>query len=190
MKTLSLMGGLAYNNAMRKRVIPFAYATSLYEVELDFFAKLGIKTLLLDLDNTLAPYTEAVPSEKTKALIDGFKKAGLLPIVTSNNRGGRVKTFCDALGIECACLMAKPFSFKIRRLLKEKGLSPEETMLIGDQIETDVKAGNGAHVRVLLTEPLDTSHEPFTTVINRIFDRPTRKRLRKKGLLKPWRDFL
>ena len=179
-----------YHIGMRKRLIPFAHATSLYEVPLDFYQKLGVQTLLLDLDNTLAPYTVALPTEETKAWAKQMQEAGITLIVTSNNRGGRVKTYCEALGIECACLMAKPFAFKIKRLLKERAIDPNTVMLIGDQIETDVKAGNGAKVKVLLTEPIDTEHEPFTTIINRIFDRPTRAKLAKKGYLKDWREFL
>lgn len=173
---------------MRKRVIPFCHATSIHEVPAAFYLKLGIKTLLLDLDNTLDPYTDSSPSPKTVTWAKAMLDAGLSLIVTSNNRGGRVNTYCAVLGIECAHLMAKPFSFRIKKLLKDKGLSTNETMLIGDQIETDVKAGNGAHIRVMLTEPIDTEHEPFTTRINRIFDRPTRAKLLRRGYLKDWRD--
>lgn len=179
-----------YHIGMRKRVIPFAYATSLREVDVAFFRKLGITTLLLDLDNTLDPYTVATPSPETMEMAKRFAEAGITMYITSNNKGQRVHTYSQALGVECACLMAKPFSFKIKRLLREKGIDPHATMLVGDQIETDVKAGNGAHVRVLLTEPLDTSHEPWTTKFNRLFDRPTRKKLAKKGYLKDWREFL
>ena len=166
-----------YHIGMRKRVIPFAYATSLREVDVAFFRKLGITTLLLDLDNTLDPYTLATPSPETMEMAKRFTEAGITMYITSNNKGQRVHTYSKALGVECACL-------------REKGIDPNATMLIGDQIETDVKAGNGAHVRVLLTEPLDTSHEPWTTKFNRLFDRPTRKKLAKKGYLKDWREFL
>ena len=175
---------------MRKRNIPFAYATSLREVTPDFFHKLGIKTLLLDLDNTLDPYTVSIPTPETREMVERLQAAGIELIVTSNNSGKRVFRYCAELGIECACFMAKPFSFKIKRLLKERKLDPATVMLIGDQIMTDVKAGNGAGIRTMLTEPLDTSHEPVSTHINRLFDRPKRKKMAKLGLLKDWRTFL
>ena len=181
---------MAYHIYMRKRLIPFAYATNVFEVSDDFFKKLGIKTILFDLDNTLDPYTVSLPSQRSQDFVKRMKDLGITTIVTSNNRGGRVNTYCKALGIECVCLMAKPFSFKIKRLLKERGFELDKTILIGDQIMTDVKAGNGAHIKVMLTEPLDTEHEPFTTVINRIFDRPVRKKLMKKGYLRSWRELL
>ena len=173
---------------MRKRVIPYCHASTIYEVPASFYKRLGISTLLLDLDNTLAPYTVSLPTDQTKAWAKEMMDNGLTLIVTSNNKGTRVRSYCAELGIECACLMAKPFAFRIKRLMRAKGIDPSTVMLIGDQIETDVKAGNGAHVRVMLTEPIDTEHEPFTTIVNRIFDRPTRAKLAKKGYLIDWRD--
>ena len=77
----------------------------------------------------------------------------------------------------------------MKKLLKPKGWPQEETLLIGDQIVTYVKAGNGAGVRCLLTEPLD-SQEPPWTKFNRIFDRPKRKKIKEKGYAKPWKEIL
>ena len=38
---------------MLKIHIPYAHASSIFDIEMDFFKKEGIKTLLVDLDNTL-----------------------------------------------------------------------------------------------------------------------------------------
>ena len=173
---------------MRKKLIPFAYAKSLFEVEPSFFQKFGIKVLFLDLDNTLAPYSVSYPSEECIAMIGRFKDAGLRCFVTSNNTGERVHRFCEALGVECAAMMAKPFSLKLKRLMARENIAPEQAMLIGDQIQTDVKAGNGAKVRTLLLEPLDPNDEPPWTKFNRLFDKPKRKKMAKLGLLKPWKE--
>ena len=63
---------------------------------------------------------------------------------------------------------------------------PEETMLVGDQLMTDVLAGRGAHIRVMLTEKV-VKEDQFTTHFNRLLDRPIRKHLKKKGKLPDWR---
>ncbi len=173
---------------MRKKLIPFAYANSLFEVDPSFFVSCGVKTVFLDLDNTLAPYSVSHPDEKTKEMINHLKEAGIRCFVTSNNRGKRVHIFCEELGVERASMMAKPFSFKLKKLMASEGIKPEEAMLIGDQIQTDVKAGNGAKVRTLLLEPLDPNDEPPWTRFNRLFDRPKRKKMAKLGLLKPWKE--
>ena len=71
-------------------------------------------------------------------------------------------------------------------MLDEKGVKAEETMLVGDQLMTDVLAARGAHIRVLLTEKV-VKEDQFTTHFNRLLDRPIRKHLRKKGGLPDWR---
>ena len=52
---------------------------------------------------------------------------------------------------------------------------------------TDVIAARGAKIRVVLTEKV-VKEDQWTTHINRIFDRPIRRHLRKKGKLVDWRN--
>ena len=171
---------------MFKRFIPFAHAQSIYEIPVDFYKKQGVSVLLIDLDNTLDSYRLSLPTEKAVSLIKSLKETGLNVVVVSNNRGKRVKTYAHA--IECVCVNSarKPFAFKIKRFLRENNYHPEETMLVGDQLMTDVLAAKGAHIRVVLTEKI-VKEDQFTTHFNRLLDRPIRKHLRKKGNLPDWR---
>ncbi len=172
---------------MRKRVIPFAYAQSIFEIEPVFYVRLGVKHLLVDLDNTLDPYTVDEPTERTKRWAQAVETAGLDITILSNNTGKRVSRYAKLLGVNFQGMMKKPFSGPLKRYLKDKGIAPSEAMLVGDQIQTDVKAANGAGVRVVLTEPLDP-HEPPWTKFNRLFDKPKRKKMKKQGLLRNWED--
>ena len=174
---------------MRKKTVPFALAESIYEVPKSFYLEHGIRFLLLDLDNTLVPYSVSYPDERFLSWAKEMEDAGLSLCICSNNSGKRVSNFALAAGCQYASYMRKPFSGPMKKLLKKKGWPQEETLLIGDQIMTDVKAGNGAGVRCLLTEPLD-SQEPPWTKFNRIFDRPKRKKIKEKGYAKPWKEIL
>jgi len=60
-------------------------------------------------------------------------------------------------------------------------------MLVGDQLITDVLAGRGAHIRVILTEKI-VKEDQWTTRFNRLLDYPIRRYLSKKGLLPDWRN--
>ena len=172
---------------MFKRFIPFAHAQSIYEVPTDFYLNNGVKVLLIDLDNTLDSYKCHEPTERAKEQINEIKKAGIRPFIVSNNREKRVKHYADGAGVECIYSAHKPFSRRIRNFLKEKGISASETMLVGDQLMTDVLAARGAKIRVLLTEKI-VKEDQFTTHFNRLLDRPIRKHLRKKGKLPDWRN--
>ena len=171
---------------MFKRFIPFAYAQSIYEVPVDFYAKNGVKVLLIDLDNTLDSYRLYKPTERAVNIVKAIKETGVQAYVVSNNRAKRVKGYADEMGVECIYSAHKPFSRRIRNFLKEKGVSSAEVMLVGDQLMTDVLAARGAHIRVLLTEKI-VKEDQWTTHINRLFDRPIRKHLKKKGKLPDWR---
>ena len=171
---------------MCKRFIPFAHAQSIYEISTDFFVNNGVKVLLIDLDNTLDSYRLYEPTEKAIDLIKRIKDAGITPYIVSNNRGKRVNTYARGVGVECISSAHKPFSRRLRNFLKEKNAILEETMLVGDQLITDVLAAKGAHIRVVLTEKI-VKEDQFTTHFNRLLDRPIRRHLRKKGKLPDWR---
>ena len=171
---------------MFKSFIPFAHATSIYEIPVDFYKKQGVNVLLIDLDNTLDSYRLLIPTERAVKLVNSLKESGLKVIIVSNNRGKRVSSYANAIGCPCISSTRKPFSGKIRRFLKENGYEPAETMLVGDQLMTDVLAAKGAHIRVVLTEKI-VKEDQFTTHFNRLLDRPIRKHLRKKGNLPDWR---
>lgn len=174
---------------MRKCRIPFALADSIYEVDVSFYHALGVKVILCDLDNTLVPYGVPEPDEKCFAWKKKLDEEGIRLYLVSNNSGKRVKRFATALGCSYACWMRKPFSGPLKKLLEEQRIDPKEAMLVGDQIMTDITAGNGAGVKTLLTEPL-AFHEPPWTKWNRMFDKPKRRKIKKKGLSKPWREVL
>ena len=171
---------------MFNRFIPFAHAQSIYEVPVEFFLNNGVSLLLIDLDNTLDSYRLYEPTERAVKLINVIKKTGITPVIVSNNREKRVKSYADAASVECIYSAHKPFSRRLRNFLAKKNVQATEVMLVGDQLMTDVLAARGAHIRVLLTEKI-VKEDQWTTHINRLFDRPIRKHLNKKGKLPDWR---
>ena len=174
---------------MRKRNIPFALSQDIFEIPPEFYLSLGVKAVLVDLDNTLDPYVVSSPQEKTKQWKEKLVGAGLRIVILSNNSGGRVGKYASELGVEARFFMKKPFSGPLKRFLLEEKLSKDEVILVGDQIQTDVKAANGAGVRVILTEPLFHKEPPWTK-FNRIFDRPKRKRIKEKHLAPYWKEVM
>ncbi len=174
---------------MRKRNIPFALSQDIFEIPAEFYISLGVKALLVDLDNTLDPYVVSSPSEKTKEWKQKMVEKGLRIVILSNNSGGRVGKYASELGVEARFFMKKPFAGPLKRFLQEEGLSKDEVILVGDQIQTDVKAGNGAGVRVILTEPLFHKEPPWTK-FNRIFDRPKRKKIKARHLSPYWKEVM
>ena len=172
---------------MFKRFVPFAHATSVYEIDPEFFKKNNVKVLFVDLDNTLDSYKARTPKAETINLVNNIKSKGITPVIISNNKPHRVCDYANALGIEFLASARKPFSKKIKAEIARRGLKPEDVMLVGDQMMTDVLAAHGASIRVVLTEKL-VKEDQWTTHINRLADRPIRRYHRKRNNLVDWRN--
>ena len=172
---------------MWKRFVPFAHAQSIFEIDVSFYKNLGVKFLLVDLDNTLDSYKTELPSKRVVDLKEDLLMDGIEIIITSNNTGKRVTKYARALGVRFMSKVGKPFSKKLLRKLRVLKIRKDEVMLIGDQIVTDISCANGAKIKNVLTEKLVEEDQP-TTRFNRLFDNPLRKKLNKKHLLKDWRE--
>ena len=172
---------------MFKKFIPFAHSQSIYEIEPEFYLRNNVKTLFMDLDNTLDSYRAREPKERTIAYVKALKEKGITPIIISNNKAKRVSGYANKLGIDFLSSAHKPFSRRIKKEIAKRGLTPDDVMLVGDQLMTDVLAAKGAKIKVVLTEKI-VKEDQWTTHINRIFDRPIRKYHRKRNNLVDWRN--
>ena len=172
---------------MWKRLIPFAHAQSIFEIDVSFYKNLGVKFILVDLDNTLDSYKTETPSKRVIDLKEDLLMEGIELIITSNNTGKRVTKYSRALGVRFMSKVGKPFSRKLLKKLRELKIQKHEVILIGDQIVTDISCANRAKIKSVLTEKLVEEDQP-TTRFNRLFDNPLRRKLNKKHLLKDWRE--
>ena len=83
--------------------------------------------------------------------------------------------------------MGKPFAKKLLRKLSEAQIDPKTAVMIGDQTTTDIASANRARILSILTDKIVKEDQP-TTHFNRLFDRPIRRHLRRKGKLIDWRE--
>ncbi len=166
---------------MRKIFIPTYQIKTIYDLEPEKLKELGIEAVLSDLDNTLASYKCKDAEEKTIALVNKLKDNGIAFYIASNNTSKRVQRFASTLGIKALSGLRKPLSRRLKRLLALEGLDKSKTVLVGDQVMTDVIAGNGAGIRTILTEKLVQEDPPWTR-FNRIFEKGKRKAINEKGL--------
>ncbi|MCD8017926.1 MAG: YqeG family HAD IIIA-type phosphatase [Oscillospiraceae bacterium] len=140
--------------------IPDIMADSIYDVDPTALTARGVRLVLLDVDNTLAPYTENSPRAELPAKLAAMQAAGLELFIFSNSRTERPRIFSKALGLDFEQRAGKPRLKKLRAVLAEKGVQPRETALIGDQIYTDVLCAKRAGAVAVLVKPILFSN-PF-----------------------------
>ncbi len=114
----------------------------------------GISVLLLDIDNTLAPYEQSEPDGRIVAWLASLESAGIRVAFLSNNHEERVTLFNRSLGLPLRFDAHKPLPRTARRLARELGGEKRTTALMGDQIFTDVLCARWCGFRAFLVPPI------------------------------------
>ena len=114
----------------------------------------GISAVIFDIDNTLAPYEEAEPSDKIKNYFKELHENGIKTVFVSNNHGPRVELFSKTLDTPFFADSKKPLGKNMKKAMKLMGSDTGNTAIIGDQIFTDVWAGKRQRIRTYLVPPI------------------------------------
>jgi HAD superfamily phosphatase (TIGR01668 family) len=149
---------------------PDYHYPSLADVPIEEFAALGIKGVLLDIDNTLVPYGQHEPiPEENRNWIDRAEAAGVKCILYSNATQKKIGKMERISGLDGVPKAYKPGWAQIGKALKLLGCSKEEALLIGDQGCTDILGGNFGGLMTLLVEPM-TKKDWWGTKILRVIE--------------------
>ena len=147
------------------------YVASLPLLDVDELVADGVRLVLLDRDNTCVPRDAAEPPAEVMAWLDRAREAGLkLCLVSNNFHSSQVRGSAEHMGVDVVDHAMKPLPFALVRAMRLMGSMPGETVMIGDQVFTDVVAGNLAGVRTVLVRPQSRKDLWYTHVF-RVFER-------------------
>ena len=149
-------------------------------VSVDFLRSIGVSALLIDIDNTLAPYEQPEPDERIINWFAALSAAGISASLISNNHPPRVELFNKELGLPAYYKAHKPFKKNLLRAMADMGTSREETILMGDQVFTDVWAAHNAKIRAILVPPINDKKDLFTK-FKRLLERPILRKYEKRN---------
>jgi len=134
-----------------KAMCPDVCKDKVTEIDISLLNSLGIKGLLIDLDNTLGGYDDSLPPQEVIEWMNALTAAGISVCIMSNNsHKERVSAYAQALCIKWKNLALKPLPFKMGRARKEMGLKRKEVLVVGDQVLTDLLAGKLGRMKTLL----------------------------------------
>lgn len=151
------------------------------ELTVEFLKENNINGVILDIDNTLEPYEHPLPGEHVKAWLLSLKEAGIGAAFVSNNNEERVKTFNQMLGLVAFSKAKKPFKKNVLKAMKLIGSTRETTLLMGDQVFTDVWAAKNAKIRSALVPPINDKKDIFTK-FKRLLEKPILRRFEKRKM--------
>ena len=161
--------------------IPDIYVKSIYYIDYDKLKERGIKCILFDLDNTIAPLSLKKPNKKIKDLFKELKSKGFKIIIFSNSGKARLKPFKEDLEVDCAFNCKKPMKKKFNLILREYKYGVSEVAIIGDNIITDILGGNKIGITSILVNPISNIETPFAK-ISRMNEKIIMRKLTKKEL--------
>lgn len=161
-----------------KRFIPEYYFESFDVASAEFLLSIGVKGIVLDVDNTLEPYENPKPTEKVVAWFESLEKAGIKAAIVSNNGKERIDIFNEGLGLVAYSKSGKPKKKNVLRALADLGVSKEDAIFMGDQVFTDVWAAHNAGIRAILVPPIKDKRDLLTR-FKRLLEVPVLKKYRK-----------
>lgn len=146
---------------MFKKFYPDYKLKSIDDIDFGIFKEKNIKYVLLDIDNTLVSYTSPMADDRARAFLARLADCGIKYAFVSNNHRARVEKFAAEFGTFYVYDSGKPLLFGVKRAMRHLGAKKENTALIGDQVFTDVYAGNRAGLITFMVEPIEAKETPF-----------------------------
>lgn len=161
--------------------MPKEFVRSVLDLTPEKLQNLGIKGIITDLDNTLVEWDRAQATPELEIWLQSMQDAGIQIIIASNNNEERVKQFADPLGLSYLYRAKKPLLGAFKQALKQLKLKPQEVMMLGDQMMTDMMGANRMKLHTILVKPVANS-DGLVTKFNRAIEKRVYKYLDKKGI--------
>jgi HAD superfamily phosphatase (TIGR01668 family) len=165
---------------MKNPMMPDYMFRAFDEITPAFLASLGVKAILADIDNTLAPYEQAEPDERIKGWIASLAEAGIGIAFVSNNDWERVELFNRTLGVPAYAKSGKPFKKNLVKAMNDLGGTLETTVMLGDQLLTDALAGHNLGVKCLIVPPIRDKKNAFFK-FKRWLEKPVVRRFKRRN---------
>lgn len=155
---------------MIDKFVPDMHYQSIYRIDYENLYNKGIRLIIFDLDNTIAPLDASVAAKEATELMVKIREMGITPVLMSNSGRERVTAFRNSLVIDSCANARKPFSKKYFKIMKLYDRTPEQIACVGDQLLTDVYGANRLNMTSILVNPMSKKDRKITYV-NRVIEK-------------------
>ncbi len=159
---------------------------SVTEIDLDALAERGIEGMLIDVDNTLLDKGLSQLDDRRREWLERANEMFSICLVSNSFSGRRVRTLTEQFGFPGVSVWAhdrKPLRAGICRALSLIGTPPERTVMIGDQLMTDILGGNRCGLYTIWVEKIGDREFFLTRWIHRPLEAAIRRWLARRGML-------
>ncbi|RAS83051.1 YqeG family HAD IIIA-type phosphatase [Priestia endophytica] len=167
---------------MLKLFLPDQHVKSVFEIKPEDLKERGVKGIITDLDNTLVEWDRPDATPKLIEWFENMQQHNIQVTIVSNNVEKRVRLFSDPLGIPFIYKARKPMGRAFKKAIRNMDVNPNEIVVIGDQLMTDVLGGNRMKLYTILVVPVAQT-DGFFTKFNRQMERRILTWMKKKGMI-------
>lgn len=164
--------------------LPTVSAKGLLDITPALLRELGVKAILLDVDNTLSHHGSQEPFDGSVAWTRRMRQEGFQLIIVSNNTRERITPFAERFGLPFIWRACKPLPIGYWKAARKLGVRFRESVIVGDQVFTDVVGANLLGMRSVLLEPAEEEHG-WSFRVRRHFEKAVRKKAKARGLYRP-----
>ena len=161
---------------------PCQVVESVKELEPETLKEQGIEAIITDLDNTLVPWRHYEIMPGVVEWLAKLEVAGIKICIASNTiHTERLKQLAETMNIPFVDRVRKPHTGGFVRAMKAMGSNAGNTAVFGDQIFTDVLAGNRLGLHTILLRPPLSKEEFISTQLVRYVENGVIRKLRDNG---------
>ncbi len=161
---------------------PCQVVESVKELEPETLKERGIEAIITDLDNTLVPWRHYEVMPGVVEWLAKLEVAGIKICIASNTiHTERLKQLAETMNIPFVDRVQKPRTGGFLRAMKAMESSRHNTAVFGDQIFTDVLAGNRLGLHTILLRPPLSKEEFVSTQLVRYVENGVIRKLRENG---------
>lgn len=153
---------------MNRNLIPDVHVSSPYQLDTEILKSKSIKGIIIDIDNTLVPWSEKLADRKVIDLMEKLKAEGFKICILSNGTKKRVTLFNKDIKLPAIHNAGKPSRAAFGKAVELLGTKPENTAVIGDQIFTDILGGNRMGLFTVLVVPMSSKEFLWTKLVRQV----------------------
>lgn len=148
---------------------PDKYFSHITRIDVRFdLVNIGLDKVLLDVDNTIRSRADRTVPGDVRAWMARCREAGVSFCLLSNNFHDDVYDLAEELGMPVVAKAMKPLAPAYLAAMRRLDAKSAETVVIGDQLVTDIVGARMLGLKAYLVAPLAEVDLPHTLALRRV----------------------
>ena len=164
-----------------KAILPDMYVKDIYTIDYNFLKENNLINIIFDVDGTIMPVDDINVIPKLQEFINSLKQKGFNICLMSNGSQKRVSPVAEKLDVKYLADAGKPNPKAYKEALNLLNSTKENTVMVGDQMLTDIKGANDYGLYSILVEPYNNKQN-IKTGTSRLLQDIMEKKLSKLKL--------